>query len=152
MKGKELLHKFGNLKTWQKTIAVIVIVIVILAAFSLIPEREKSKTKGMSFEAAEGYSEDSYISYVSAYGDADYNGTTVKIDLLKGLVQEDTSGVTSTGSYEGRENVVVTADERACGRNAVYAGNSVHEVGYAEEILCGRACVLSKCKAAAVSS
>ncbi len=97
----------GNRVVW-----VILAICAVAVAF-LFREKDAIKTgvTAASFVATVDEEGTGYASYILQYGDAAYTGSEISVDLLGTMVEGETSSVTATGDYEGRENVVVTADE-----------------------------------------
>lgn len=83
-----------------------ILIIIAIVAISHTDNKINFKTAGEVFKAQGSYDDERYASYISRYSDADFNGSTVNVDITGALLREENSSVAETGEYEGRTAVL----------------------------------------------
>lgn len=105
-----LSEKWKSMKKWQKAAVVVVCIAVVMLVFSLFSGGEEvARTGGIVFQAQEGYDDSRYVSYIHQYGEADYNGSSIEVDLQKDLAAGSSKALMET--YEGRSALLTTDDD-----------------------------------------
>ncbi len=104
-----LSGKWKSMKKWQKAAVIAVCVVVIVLLFSLIGGDGSMRVMDATFQAEGNYSDGGYMSYISQYGESDYNGSVIELDLLKDMAS-GSSGKPAMQDFEGR-SALLTSDE-----------------------------------------
>ena len=106
-----LSEKWKSMKKWQKAAVVVVCAVVVLLAVSLFTGGDQGVRAGnIVFQAEKSYDDSRYVSYISQYGDADFNGSVIEVDLLKDQAA-GASRKTAMETYEGRSALLTTDDD-----------------------------------------
>ena len=103
-----LSEKWKSMKKWQKAVTVAVCVAVVLLAVSLFAGGDDGvRTGNIVLQAEKSYNDKRYVSYIGQYGEADYNGSVIEVDLLKDQAAGGAKK-TSMETYEGRSALLTT--------------------------------------------
>ena len=105
-----LSERWKNLKKWQRVTAIVVCVIIVIALFSILGGDDgPQRMLDVSFQARISEDDNRYVSYISRYGEADYNGAVIEVDLQKDMASSG-QGTAVIQKYEGRD-ALYTSDE-----------------------------------------
>lgn len=136
-----LSEKWKSMKKWQKAAIVVACVAVVVLVVSLFTGGDEGVRVGsIVFQAERNYNDSRYVSYISQYGEADYNGSVIEVDLLKDLAA-GSSRKTAMETYEGR-GALLTTDEDSVTWNVTVPKSGLYAVamdyytveGYGSEI------------------